>query len=91
MEKTKFILVLSVSKTSRSSNVKCYAFFQNGDELFEFLIQCPFQIAAPPGHLEDKYYSSSQAAKVSDCYFCALKYLMDNFANIFLFLGQIVN
>ena len=67
--------------TSRSSDVKCYAFFKDGDqlfELFEFLVRCPFKIAALPGLIEDKYYSSTQAAKISDCYFCFLKYVMDN-------------
>jgi hypothetical protein len=42
------------------------------------LVQCPFKIAALPQHLEDKYFSSIQVAKVSDCYFCILKYVMDN-------------
>jgi len=78
MKKTQFILILSVSKTSRSSDLKCYAFFKDGDQLFEFLVQCPAKIAALPGVIEDKYYSSSQAAKISDCYFCFLKYVMDN-------------
>jgi len=80
MEQITCILVLSRSKTSksRSSSIECYAFFQNGDQLFEFLVQLPSKIAAFPQHLEDKYYSSRQAAKISDYYFSILKYVMDN-------------
>ena len=77
MQKNQFILVLSVSKINKSRSF-CYAFFQNGDQLFEFLLHCPYKIAALPRHLEDKYFSSIHAAKVSDCYFCILKYVMDN-------------
>jgi hypothetical protein len=80
MEKNRIILFLSVPKTnkSRSSSVKCFAFFQNGDQLLEFLVHCPAKIAAIPRRLEDKYYSSSQAAKISDYYFCIIKYVMDS-------------
>ena len=80
MKENQFILVLHVSKInkSRSSRVECYAFFKNGDQLFEFLVQCPSKIASLPRQLEDKYFSSGQVAKISDCYFSILKYLMDN-------------
>ena len=80
MKKTQFVLVLFASKTStsRSFNVNCYAFFENGDQLFQFLIECPSKIASLPRSLEDKYYSSQQVAKISDGYFCVLKYVMDN-------------
>jgi len=80
MKENQFILVLYVSKInkSRSSRVECYAFFKNGDQLFEFLVQCPSKIASLPRQLEDKYFSSGQVAKISDCYFSILKYLMDN-------------
>jgi hypothetical protein len=80
MKENQFILVLYGSKinNSRSSRVECYAFFKNGDQLFEFLVQCPSKIASLPRQLEDRYFSSGQVAKISDCYFSILKYLMDN-------------
>ena len=82
--RTQFILVVVVSRssTSRSSTIKCFAFFQNGDELAQFLADLHSKILALPSLsknlIEEKYYSSGNVAKISDCYFLALKYVMDN-------------
>ena len=69
---------MSKIDTNRSSGVKCYAFFKDGDQLFEFLLQSPAKLASLPSVIENRYYSSRQAAKISDCYFYFLKYVMDN-------------
>tara|TARA_B110000902_G_scaffold265711_1_gene350812 strand:- start:1102 stop:2238 length:1137 start_codon:yes stop_codon:yes gene_type:complete len=82
--RTQFILVVVVSRpsTSRSSTIKCFAFFQNGDELAQFLADLHSKILALPSLskniVEEKYYSSGNVAKISDCYFLALKYVMDS-------------
>ena len=41
-------------------------------------MQCPSKIATLPSYLEDKYFSSTKVAEVSDCYFFILKSVMDN-------------
>ena len=82
--RTQFILVVVVSRpsTSRSYTIKCFAFFQNGDELAQFLADLHSKILALPSLsknlIEEKYYSSGNVAKISDCYFLALKYVMDS-------------
>ena len=82
--KTQFVLVVVVStpSNSRSSTIKCFSGFENGDQLVKFLVEFPSKILEFP-HLtklllEEKYYSSSAMAKISDCYFISLKYVMDS-------------
>jgi len=76
--KTQFVLVLVVSKpsTNRSYTVNCFASIENGDQLLQFIVKCPSKILTLPCRLEDKYYSASHAAKISDYYFFVLKYVM---------------
>ena len=76
---TQFILVVVVSEPTkiRSSTVKCFIYFEDGDQFFKLLIELPSKILAFPRILEEKYYTSSQVAKISDCYFINLKYIMD--------------
>lgn len=72
------ILVLTVaeSHTGRTTTVKCWANF-DGDKLLDLIIAFPSKLFALPRQLEDKYYTSSQAAMISDKYFYLLKIIMD--------------
>lgn len=76
------VVVVSKHKKSRYSKITCFVFFDNGDEFIKFLIECPARILSfrqrLTENLEDSYYTSPQVAKISDCCFITLKYVMDN-------------
>lgn len=87
--RSQFALFVIVSHpVKRCTTIRCFfAFFDNGDELLEFLKECPTKILTLPQVLEEKFYTSSSVARISDTYFITLKYIMDSLG-ISMFLSQ---